>query len=272
MSRISAAQGGLETTQVALAASAEKIESLQRELAKLPDFIVTTESEGSSLYGADLMRTRLYELQLRELELLSKYPESNVLVQDTRRQLMEARKLQEREKNDPSKSQSITRGINPIHQGFNQALRSEKVTFASLQSQSRVLQDQVNATRRELENLNNTELGMVNLQRERGLQEVKYRKYSENREQARIDQALETNKVSNITIVQPAVASSDPVRPKPVRNLGLGFLLGIILGVGVAFFSEFLDHSLKTPQDVEAKLKLPLLGSRPFLENGPGSV
>jgi len=218
------------------------------------------------------MRTRLFELQLKEQDLLSKYPESNVLVQDVRRQIVEARKLQEKEKKDPSKIQNITRGINSNQQTLNLALHSEKVGFASLQSQSRVLQDQLNATRRELEDLNNTEFRMANLQREMSMQEAKYRKYSENREQARIDQALETNKVSNITIVQPAVAFSDPVRPQPLRYLVLGFFLAIIVGLGVAFFSEFLDHSLKTPQDVEAKLKLPLLGSRPFVKNGPGSV
>ena len=54
---------------------------------------------------------------------------------------------------------------------------------------------------------------MVNLQRELALQDAKYRKYSENREQARIDQALETNKISNISVVQQATASTKPVRP-----------------------------------------------------------
>ena len=265
LNRINTAQQEFEVTQAALAASAGKMESFQKDLAKFPNFVVTTESEGTSFYGADNMRTRLYELQLKEQELLSKYPESNVLVQDTRRQIVEARKLQEREKQDPSKTQNITRGINSIHQTLNLGLHTEKANFASLQSKSRVLQDQLNATRRELEDLNNTEFRMANLQRELSMQDAKYRRYSENREQARIDQALETNKVSNITIVQPAVAFSDPVRPQPFRNLVLGFFLAIIVGLGVAFFSEFLDHSLKTPQDVEEKLQLQMLASIPLL-------
>jgi capsular polysaccharide biosynthesis protein len=46
----------------------------------------------------------------------------------------------------------------------------------------------------------------------------------------------------------------------------LGFLLGILGGIFLAFFSEYHDHSLKKPQDVEEKLNLPLLASIPVLK------
>jgi capsular polysaccharide biosynthesis protein len=107
---------------------------------------------------------------------------------------------------------------------------------------------------------------MVRLQRELSLQEVKYRKYSENLEQARIDQALETNKISNISMIQAATASMKPVKPIMAFNLALGFVLALVGGLGLAFFYEVTDHSIRTPEDVEEELKLQLLASIPYLK------
>jgi succinoglycan biosynthesis transport protein ExoP len=57
-----------------------------------------------------------------------------------------------------------------------------------------------------------------------------------------------------------------PVKPRKALNLALGFFLGIFGGLGLAFFSEYLDHSIKTPQDVVEKVKLQLLASIPYLK------
>lgn len=266
LSRISSAQQQLETTQAGLAASTARMENLNKQLAQFPEFILTGENEGTSYYGADTIRGRLFELQLKEQELLSKYSENNVLVKEIRRQIEEARKLHAREKQDPQQVKSVTKGINTIHQSLNMALQTEKVDFASLEAKREVLQDQLRATRRELEDLNNTEVRMINLQRELSLGDAKYRKYSENLEQARIDQALEKTKISNITVVQPAVAYSDPIRPRPVLNIILGLFLSLLFGTGVAFSAEFFSHSIKTPQDVEERLQLPMLASIPALK------
>jgi uncharacterized protein involved in exopolysaccharide biosynthesis len=107
---------------------------------------------------------------------------------------------------------------------------------------------------------------MAKLQRELSLQEKNYRKYSENREQARIDQALEMKKISNISLIQQATAFMKPVKPRKVLNLALGFFLGLVGGLGLAFFSEYLDHSIRRPEDVEEKLQLQVFASIPYLK------
>ncbi len=67
----------------------------------------------------------------------------------------------------------------------------------------------------------------------------------------------------NADQVQTAAASSDPVSPKPLRNTVLGGLLGLMLGLGLAFLAEQLDRRLKEPEDVEEAFGLPLLGTVP---------
>ena len=82
------------------------------------------------------------------------------------------------------------------------------------------------------------------------IQESNYRKYSGSLEQSRIDQELEMQKISNISVVQKASCSLKPVRPRKIVNLAVGLFLGLFGGLGLAFFSEYLDHSLKKPEDI----------------------
>ena len=57
-----------------------------------------------------------------------------------------------------------------------------------------------------------------------------------------------------IQIVDPA-RPAYPIRPRGQMNLVLGALLGVILGVGAAFFLEYLDRTVRTSSDVETLLE-----------------
>lgn len=70
---------------------------------------------------------------------------------------------------------------------------------------------------------------------------------------------------NNVSVIDRAETPVDPVAPKPLINLALAGLLGLLLGAGVVFLLELLDESLKTPADIETKLGLTLLGSVPLL-------
>ena len=70
-------------------------------------------------------------------------------------------------------------------------------------------------------------------------------------------------------IVEPATAPSRPIRPNKKLNLILGFLTGIALGVGLAFFQEYLDSSVRSLEDVRSHLKLFPLGMVPFVASSP---
>jgi capsular exopolysaccharide synthesis family protein len=67
---------------------------------------------------------------------------------------------------------------------------------------------------------------------------------------------------SNIHVIDPAIAPHEPVRPRPVRDLTLAFLLGLACAVAAAFFRDYLDTSVGRPSDVR-RLGLPLLGVIP---------
>jgi succinoglycan biosynthesis transport protein ExoP len=74
---------------------------------------------------------------------------------------------------------------------------------------------------------------------------------------------------SNIRVVDPALVPTSPSRPQKARNILLGFLIGLVGGIGLAIFREYLDNTVKSPDDIEAVAGLPSLAVVPSL---PGSI
>ena len=66
-------------------------------------------------------------------------------------------------------------------------------------------------------------------------------------------------RVENVEIIDPAVVPVTPVKPRPMLNIAIAFVLALMVGVGLAFLLEYLDHTIKTPNDVEKFLELPVL-------------
>lgn len=78
-----------------------------------------------------------------------------------------------------------------------------------------------------------------------------------------IDENLDT---SNIRIVEKAVLPQAPVKPNKKRNILLGAVLGLMFGIGIAFLREYMDQSLRTEEDVQKYLDLPVLSVIPKAE------
>ncbi len=68
---------------------------------------------------------------------------------------------------------------------------------------------------------------------------------------------------SNIRIVDPALVPTAPARPNKSRNITLAILVGLVGGVGLALLREYLDNTVKNPDDVETLSRLPSLAVVP---------
>ncbi|RKY87049.1 hypothetical protein DRQ11_07160 [candidate division KSB1 bacterium] len=132
----------------------------------------------------------------------------------------------------------------------------------ALQAKEDALKKIVDQHLLKLDTLPEKSLKLARLERAKKLNENLYMMMKEKYEESRITRA---GQIGKIRIVDPAVPPEFPISPKKKLNLILATLVGLGLGIGVVFFLEYLDNSVRTVEDVE-RLQLPLLGSIPDIE------
>jgi capsular exopolysaccharide synthesis family protein len=76
---------------------------------------------------------------------------------------------------------------------------------------------------------------------------------------------------SNIRVVDPAMIPAYPSRPAKARNIALAFLVGLVGGIGLALMREYLDNTVKTPDDIETLARLPSLAVVPQFGGSNGN-
>lgn len=69
--------------------------------------------------------------------------------------------------------------------------------------------------------------------------------------------------VVKLTVIHPASVPTTPIKPNKLLNIGLGFVIGLLLGIGVVVLRDILDNTVKSPADFEP-LGVPVLGMVPF--------
>jgi succinoglycan biosynthesis transport protein ExoP len=70
----------------------------------------------------------------------------------------------------------------------------------------------------------------------------------------------ETQSTNNIVVVEPAEEPAVPVRPRTFQNTLLGAVVGLLLATGIVFLIEYLDDRVRSPEQIDTILKLPVVG------------
>jgi capsular exopolysaccharide synthesis family protein len=76
---------------------------------------------------------------------------------------------------------------------------------------------------------------------------------------------------SNIRVVDPAMVPTYPARPAKTRNIILSFVIGLVGGIGLALLREYMDNTVKSPDDVETLARLPSLAVVPAFAESNGN-
>ncbi|UKJ81808.1 capsular biosynthesis protein [Priestia megaterium] len=68
--------------------------------------------------------------------------------------------------------------------------------------------------------------------------------------------------VDNVKVLSKATVgeSASPIKPQPLLNIAIAVVVGLMVGIGLSFLLEYLDNTLKTEQDIENILGLPVIG------------
>jgi capsular polysaccharide biosynthesis protein len=64
-------------------------------------------------------------------------------------------------------------------------------------------------------------------------------------------------------LLEAAITPIYPIRPRKILNVILGTIVGLMIGMGLSFFLEYLDRTIKTHEEVDRYLQLPVLATIP---------
>lgn len=156
----------------------------------------------------------------------------------------------------------MNRQINAVATTIRDSVRGQ---YTVAVNQERALQGRVNGLKVDVLDLRDRTIQYNILQREVDTSRTLYDGLLQRYKEVGVTGGVTTN---NISIVDEAAAPSKPSSPKLLVNLAIAVLFGLGLGVLAAFILEALDESLASPDDVEAKLGLPVLGAVPLLPKG----
>lgn len=73
--------------------------------------------------------------------------------------------------------------------------------------------------------------------------------------------------VENVQVIDRAQVPDMPIKPRPKLNMAIAGVLGLMVGIFLVFLLEYLDNTIKTPDDVEKYLGLPVIGTIPLVED-----
>ena len=257
-------RAALNQTQSRRVETKKRIRELRKQLAATPKTIPQSEEIDHNPYLISSLEARLVELELKEKDLIAKYTEKSRLVRNVRDEIKMLReKLAEQETKRYGKSRY---GLSATYQRLQDDIFRNEAELEALGAREESQRTQLDEYQTRLKKLSLIEVELRQLQNKLEVDRQNYRLYLTKFEESRISDAMDTEKIANITIIEPARPPLKPVSPKALLNIVLGILLGGFGALGLAFFLEYLDDSLEKPQDVEEVLGLPILASIPELK------
>lgn len=249
VSRIDARETALEDLRAEISAGEASLAALTLQLESVPEMTVLEQSKGLPATAFDTLVNRLYELRLQQLDASSKYSPDSRVLRDLEAQIDGAKAMLQRGEGPEAQ---VVEGINETHRALELARLQEASLLASRLARESTLLAQVARAREDLDGFHGVESEIRRLTRELEIAETNLQRYQESLERARIDRALENDRIANISVVQAATVPGRPAGPHRTLLLVAGIALAGLLGAGVSFGLEALDDSVHTPEDLEA--------------------
>jgi uncharacterized protein involved in exopolysaccharide biosynthesis len=241
---ISSLQADFLRARAEQSAAAAEVDLRKRQLRDQPTLVVTEQTTGQPQTAKQTLREKLYELEVREQELAARLKDNAPQLVHIRTQITEARRIA----GDEQANTETKKGINQTHQAAELALQEREAQLVAITARAQALEEKIAAAGGELKKLNAAELELARMEREIDLARANYKKYSENLEQARIDQELEAAKISSLNLMQAPSLSVTPVSPQPLPTLAFGLCGSVVASVGVALLFHRPERRVRRPR------------------------
>jgi len=255
----------LAQTRADMAATEQKIRTLENQSGAMPSRITTASRQSDDAQVLQQLKSMLMTLELKRTELLTKYQPTYPLVAEVDKQIADTRTSIAKEEAKPLKEETTDQ--NPTYAYISTELAKAKADYSSLQARAAAMEGIIRMYKTQATELEQKGIQEQDLQRVIKTDEENYLLYQHKREEARMSDMLDQTHILNVAVAEaPAV----PVLPSGSRMIFvvLGLVLGAVMSVGLALALDYFDPSFRTPSEVLSELNIPVLAAVPHRVSG----
>jgi uncharacterized protein involved in exopolysaccharide biosynthesis len=244
------AKSKLLESEAAANEATNRINRIEQQLAGTPKRIVTQSKSIPAQYSAEHLNTMMVELQNRRTQLLTKFRPDDRLVLEVDAQIRTTREALAKAESQTATEQATD--LNPLRQTLETELSRARLEQTGAQARRDTLAAQLRDYEGSLKKLEGDTTRHNDLQRQVKESEDNYQLYAKKREEARIADELDRQKITNVSIAEAPAVPRIPSSPNRSLNLVLGIFVAAFLSLGTVFSAEMLGDTIHTPRQLEA--------------------
>ena len=260
LQKVSEFEVALRQNQAAMAESEQRRRLLEQLTSAMPNRIVTQvrDSDDGPLISG--IRSNLLALEQKRTELLTKFAPGYRLVQQVDAQIALTRDaLTSAEK---AKLHEETTDRNTTYEWAREELEKTKTELAGLQAREAATASAVASYTQRSRSMEHQQIVQENLTRTMKATEESYLLYLRKEEEARTSDALDRERMLNVAIAEPPSVPALPSNQRS-RTILFGAFFAMMVSVGLAFVSERLDTTFRTPAELQSVLDVRVLAALP---------
>jgi len=252
----------LQQADALLQGTKAKLAMVRSQVNAQPERLLTGQDQTSNPLAWRL-KEQLVTAEVALQDLLGRFTEKHRAVVEKREQIALLKKeLAGLQENIIGRE---TTALNPLKENLKQQYSDAQAHMSYLTSQKETLQKQVDEGSRVLADMREKKVKIDELSRLVELQKDAFMLYGKKLEEGRIATGLGKEQLANVALIGPPRATAGTDLFKRLIMVFLSAFVGLALGIAVALGLEFLNNALRTRQDVEHYLGLPVLASIPEL-------
>jgi len=254
----------LQSIELEVLKNSQDREAVSAKISEIESQIVRTSERqvGSSRSipnnGADLMRDKLFQNQIRVQNLRSTLVEGHPRLVAAIRETEEAAKILGLETENRQEKMD---DINPVFQELKAERTRQQTLIAGLQAGDQRLTNQKSELQKAMEGFNDSEIEIDRLEQEEQIARNKFSQYNSSLEESRMNQALEDSQISSISVVQEPTLSRKPVSPSKLLVLVAGCCIAFAGVVASVLLSEQLNDRVRSESVLAELTGVPVLSS-----------
>jgi uncharacterized protein involved in exopolysaccharide biosynthesis len=239
-------------------------------LRDLPMRQTTVETSMPNQQSAQSLNTLLVELQNKRTALLTNFKSTDRFVAELDQQIATTKAALEEATASSSRAKStdVDPAWQALHTGSVQAEINRKQSAAHRTTVAAELTD----LRKQLGDVQALTVQYNNLDTQASQAKQNYDLYSQKRDEAQIEDAMDDQKLINVAIAQQPTLSYSAVAPKPISNALLGAVTSLFLGFCAVYLAESGRTTIATPRELDGLSRYPVLATIPCISLWKGPM